>query len=63
MVVGFDTHAEHVSLLKLGQFHLLTQSAVNEYQVLPTLLGRYLRWTSILSTRVSTTTLKVACAK
>ena len=54
---GFDAHTGHGSLLKLRQFHLPRFASV--YSAVPTLLGRYLLWTSVLSRRVSTTALKL----
>ena len=55
----FKTHAGHGSFSKLRQFRLpyfaSVYSAANEYK--HCLFGRYLRWTSVPSRRVSITAL------
>ena len=54
----FDPHTGHGSLLKLGQCHLPSiYLCLLICKWVPTLLERYLQWTSVLSRRVSTTAL------
>ena len=55
---GFDPNTGHGSLLKIRQFHLAPIClSILSCKCVPMLLGRYLRWTSVLSRRVSTTAL------
>ena len=58
VVSSINTHTGHGSLLKLRQFHLPQfYPNILGRRGVPTLLGRYLRWISVLSRRVGTSEL------